>query len=357
MAFTGYLSKFSLPELFQFLEEGYKTGLLTVRTLAAYSTQVSQVHYIWLNQGRIVAAANRLDKNGLILMISQRGWVHDSLAFKLFSKNPTNIMGLFLKSQGLLESEQLTLLFRTQVTGQICPLFQLQEGQFEFDFQAPLPNAEMTGLSMQATEATLMGLRMLQDWTALADKLPELTSGLAKKIKGQPKVRLESIEWQICEYANGCISLNKIAQQLGLTSEKVQQIAFRLIVSNLVEELFMIDTPFSTIPEENKIFSDLDSTNAFGAIAIPTFSSTTHEAPNEVLDETWNTTLKEIFNEVSTVEKIKIKEENNKALHPDLTPPIADKKPESNRDYSSKNLVSQSFLQNLVGFLQNKVTT
>ncbi|MEO0970656.1 MAG: DUF4388 domain-containing protein, partial [Cyanobacteria bacterium J06639_18] len=39
MAFTGYLSQFSLPELFRFLEEGYKTGLLTIRQLNSNISQ------------------------------------------------------------------------------------------------------------------------------------------------------------------------------------------------------------------------------------------------------------------------------------------------------------------------------
>ena len=64
MAFTGYLAEFSLPEIFQFLEQGHKTGLLTIRTLPDNETQKVQSHYIWLHQGRILAAADRVDDKG-----------------------------------------------------------------------------------------------------------------------------------------------------------------------------------------------------------------------------------------------------------------------------------------------------
>ena len=75
MTFTGYLSTFSLPEIFEFLEQGYKTGLLSIRALKDNQNRGGKNHYIWLRQGRIVAAANRLDNQGLVSMIARRAWV------------------------------------------------------------------------------------------------------------------------------------------------------------------------------------------------------------------------------------------------------------------------------------------
>lgn len=241
MTFSGYLKDFSLPEIFQFLEQGQKKGLLSIRALPAAQNQEVKVHYIWLLQGRIVAAADRLDGKGLISMIMQRRWVSEQVSSKISLICPDNTpMGLCLKSQGLLQAEQLTLLFRTQVLGQVSALFQLRDGQYEFDPKASLPLTEITGLSMPATEVTLMGLRALRDWTALAEKLPEPTSGLSSTIAGKPQLRLDSLEWQVWEFVNGTVSLREIAKQLGLSVEKVQQIAFRLILINLAEEVPMI---------------------------------------------------------------------------------------------------------------------
>ena len=281
MTFTGHLSEFSLPEIFQFLEQGHKTGSLTIRTLPDETNDKVQVHYIWLHQGRIVAAADRLDNKGLVSMIAQLGFVSEELALKVSQSCPINKpMGLYFKSQGLLQPEQLKLLFRNQVVEQVSCLFELKDGQFEFD-STTLPTAEMTGMSLSAIEATLISLRTLQDWTVLAEKLPDASQALSSVSAGKPQLRLDSLEWQVWEFANGSISLRKIAEQLGLPVEKVQHIAFQLIVANLVEEVPLIAAP----------------TNAMGA---------------------------------STCEA-------------DLP------------DSSSQTHVSQLFLQNLVGFLQNKV--
>lgn len=319
MAFTGYLSKFSLPELFQFVEEGHKTGLLTISSLST-----NKAYYIWLRQGRIVAAADSLDNKCLITMITQRGWMNNETALKNLQFSSINMaLGLSLKTQGLLQAEQLTLLFRAQLTAQVSPLFQLQDAQFEFDSQVKLPNAEMTGLSIPASEATLNGLRMLRDWSALEKKLPDVTLGLVKKIVGKPQVRLEYSECQVLEYANGKLSVRDIAKTIELPLEKVQQIAFRLIVTNLVEESLVIATQTS-FKDNALAFDDLDSTNAFGEQIIKPIVTAKVESGSE----------KDRNGSSSVGYKI-------------LEPVV---------DSSRKTAVSQSFLQNLVGFLQSKAT-
>jgi Domain of unknown function (DUF4388) len=321
MAFTGYLSKFSLPELFQFLEEGYKTGLLTVSSL-----DIKKTYYIWVRQGRIVAAADSLDNKCLITMITQRGWINNETVLDNFQAASINMaLGLFLKTQGLLQAEQLMLLFRNQLTAQVSPLFPLPDAYFEFDFQAQLPNAEMTGLSIPASEATLNSLRMLRDWSALEKKLPDLTSGLLKKITGIPQLRLEYSECQVLEYASGNLCLQDIANIIKLPFKKVQQISFRLIVTNLVEETLVIK-PQSFLNNDTFSFDDLDSTNAFGEQIIKPIGTAKIATGLEKNRESLS---------ISSVEY--------KTLDPVI-------------DFSRKTAVSQSFLQNLVGFLQSKAT-
>ena len=342
MAFTGYLSKFSLPEIFEFLEQGYKTGLLSIRALKDNQNQQAENHYIWLRQGRIVAAANRLDNQGLISMIAQRGWVSERFATEKFQASRSRMaMGLCLKSQGLLTAEQLTLLFRSQIMGQVSPLFELENGKFDFDFQAAMPTAEMTGLSMLTNEATIKGLRSLRNWSALTAKLPDPTSGILRKMGILPSLQLDSQESRVWEYANGQTSLNGIASELVIPLEKVQQIAFRLIVSNLAEEAFIVETAKTPIIKDTQ-FADLDSTNGFGELTsdafttnLPTFNSHSHE-PAYAFNDSERETV-----QVETKETAQAENQ------------ILDQIP----DPSSQINVSQSFLQNLVGFLKTKVET
>ena len=261
MAITGYLSEFSLPEIFQFLEQGHKTGRLTLRTLTLDSSQ--KTYYIWLRQGRIIAASNRLDNRGLLSLIVQRGWIKSQQAAKLTEDHLQGTpLGLFLKSHGLVAAEQLKLLFYVQVMQQVCALFTLADAQFEFDSHKIIPMMETTGLSSPGAEVSLAGLRALKDWSTLADKLPDPSSSLTSIVKNKPHLHLHQQEWQVLEFTDDYYSLKAVAQQLLLPIIKVQQIAFRLMVVNLVEELPMV-VP-STSSESNVINAQSESVNSNG---------------------------------------------------------------------------------------------
>lgn len=238
MAITSCLSEFSLPELFQFLDQGSKTGLLTLRFQPDPHSPEKRVRHALIHQGRIVAVTNRLDHQCLLAMICQRGWISPEVLRDQVNKCPANIpIGLYLKTQGFLQPEQLRLLFHAQVLQPVCALFRLRDARFKFDSKATLPTTEMTGLSLSATEATLMGLRVLRDWRALADKLPEPTSALSRVVVGKRHLRLDSLEGRVWQTANGSIALNALAGQFKQPIETIQQTAFRLISVGLVAEV------------------------------------------------------------------------------------------------------------------------
>ncbi len=240
MALTGYLSEFSLPEVFQFVEQGYKTGLLSIQP-EPDAEKHHQVYYLWLQGGRIMAVADKLDHKCLISMLKQRGWLNPEVINLLHGQSVAEQpLGMYLKAHGAITVEQLKLLFHAQVRQRVCALFKVPNGQFAFDPKAKLPKAEMTGLSMSVSEASLLGLRVLQDWTTLAKKLPDPTLGLTKAILGRPDLQLESQEWQVWEFADGSVSIQGIAIQLQLPVEKLQQIAFRMTVIGLLEEVPII---------------------------------------------------------------------------------------------------------------------
>lgn len=256
MTLNGYLHEFSLGEIFQLIEEGNKTGLLCIRSLFSDRSLNSSKYYLWFRQGNIIAASNSNDQKGLILLIEKRGWLKNSVSSKLsqFCKIDTPI-GKCLESQGALNRDQLKILFITQIMQQVCSLFKLNQAFFEFEPDVKPSVAEMTGLSKRATDLTLVGLRMLKNWEPLAEKLPSPESGLISLINSKPSYKLNSQEWQMWEYTKGTTNLKTIARELQLPLEKVQQIAFRLIIIGIAEELPMVEMvppqPEATEAENN----------------------------------------------------------------------------------------------------------
>ncbi|MEA5618809.1 DUF4388 domain-containing protein [Cronbergia sp. UHCC 0137] len=253
MTITGNFEDFSLPELLQFLDQGKKTGRLCIELgneLEKNSTK--KTSYIWVHQGRIMTVTNRLDEQGLTLMIAQRGWASERVISRVMQTSSCFIsepMGLCLKSQGLLQPEQLKLLFHTQVLQPICSLFPVREAFFRFEPTRTFPLGEMTGLSMTSTEVILIGLRSLRNWSSLEEKLPDPSSGLSSLMVKQPNIPLNNQEWQVWEFLDGRVSLKDIASQLRIPLVTVQQIAFRLIVVGLAEEEFMTASTSTSVLE------------------------------------------------------------------------------------------------------------
>jgi hypothetical protein len=152
MSTTGFLTDFSLQEIFQFIDRGHKTGLLRLKSKPVSQATRPSVHYIWVYQGHIVAAANRLDQQGLVQLIEQGHMLSDRVFDKLvhWCCPIDEPLGLYLKNQGVLKTEQLKQLFQVQVLQPVYTLFQLKEGEFKFDQNVPMPTREMTGLSVPA---------------------------------------------------------------------------------------------------------------------------------------------------------------------------------------------------------------
>lgn len=249
MKITGYLSEFSLGEIFRFLEQGQKTGCLSIKPVEAENPFLlpPQKCYIFFRLGQIVAASRELDHQGLQQLIEQRGFLHVTTIQRILKLYPlTQPLGLVLKTQGALDSQQLHSLFKYQVLTPIPELFSLAEGWFKFDAHHPLPLAEMTGLSAPPRDVALAGLRLLQDWTPLMDKLPLPDSTMISLSEGQPPCRLNPLEWRVWEYVDKTVTLEGIAQALNLPTLEVQKICFRLMMAGLVEEIVNIPAETAT---------------------------------------------------------------------------------------------------------------
>lgn len=268
MQLTGQLAEFSLPEIFHFTEQYYKSGLLLLQPEPEATPQGGKAHYLWFKKGRIIALADNLDQKGLLSMLKHRGWLKPERNLLQEWSGTDQPLGVYLKAKEVLTDEQLQLLFHAQVIQPVCALFKLPAtSRFSFDSKTSLPTTEMTGLNLSASEASLLGLRVLRDWTALTQKLPISTFALDKVKTGKPRLQLESQEWQVWEVADGKTSIEAIALRVQLPVETVQQIAFRMKMAGLVDVVPLVTAetkqqPMESTPQPAVASSDRDpSTN------------------------------------------------------------------------------------------------
>lgn len=235
MQIIGQLSEDSLPEVFQLIERVFKTGLLLLQHEINTALQPVKNHYLWFQEGRIVAMADDTDDNGLLSMLKQRSWLKpETLNLVSEWSEKEQSLGSYLKATGILTDEHQQVLFHAQTIQPVCALFKLQAGRFVFDTKTTLSKAEMTGLSLSASEASLLGLRVLRDWTALTAKLPHPSCVTSKIIAGKPHLQLDAQESLVWETADGRTSIEAIARRVQMPVETIQQIVFRMKMAGLV---------------------------------------------------------------------------------------------------------------------------
>ncbi len=239
MAFQGYLSEHSLAKIFQFIQRGFRTGLLSL-TAANNTMEVSVApYYVWFQSGRIMAVARDLEHTGLLGMIKKRKLMSPADIFTEHCQlnSLEQPLGLYLHENNALDTEELRLLFQAQIIQPICTLFKTDQGEFHFDEKTPLVWSEMTGMSIAAAEAILLGLRVLRNWNPFTDQLPATNKGLKKLRSDLPAFKLDTQEMQVWELANGYTSIAKISEEIYLPILTVQQIGLRLMMTDLVKEV------------------------------------------------------------------------------------------------------------------------
>ncbi|WP_121970336.1 DUF4388 domain-containing protein [Leptolyngbya sp. BC1307] len=240
MLLQGRTSEFSLPELFKFLNDSQQTGRLSLKALSGRDLEGSP-HYLWFEEGNLVAASQRLDGMGLLQLLQRRSLLQSSLLPRLLRQCPPKVaLGQFLLERSVLTARQLQSLFASQTLQNTCTLLQASDVRFAFYPAYPFPYWEMTGVKIRATDIALPSLRMIKIWDALTEKLPRLDSGLTPARGQVPHYRLNSKEKWVLRLAAANHSLTEIAAAMKLPERDVQKIGFCLIFVGVANELPLI---------------------------------------------------------------------------------------------------------------------
>lgn len=200
MSTTGCLTDFSLTEIFQFIEKGNRSGLLTIRVSPEYKATLPSAYYIWVERGCLVAAASRLDQQGLVSLIEQRQWVSKHIIARLDNFCPTDKpLGFCLRDQGALQADHLKQLLHSQVLELVFILCQLKSGQFKFEQNMPIPAREMTGLSVPIVvlKTLLEAIGCIQQ---VIDQLQSQSTNYAQQIIDQLQAQSKAL--QLSHYDN-----------------------------------------------------------------------------------------------------------------------------------------------------------
>ena len=247
MTIRGSLETFSLPELFQIIESGHKSGRLTFKPKTKNSNpDLDEVFQLWFDKGNFITIVNSLKQQFLTSKIINKGWIDIKTLIVFKFRCPKNKgLGSHLQEQNALSKVQLDLLFKMQVD-ELIKLFDIESASFKFeeiDNNGKIPSdnetfpwEEITGRQKKATELSLEGMRNFSHWSRFAKDMPLNSNGLQRLID-RCDLHFNSLEKYLCEMADGSASLHKIAIEVGVSNEKIQTTALSMILAGMVEEV------------------------------------------------------------------------------------------------------------------------
>ena len=256
MTIRGSLNTFSLPELFQIIESGSKSGRLSFTPDFEKDSSKVQgvgVYELWFDQGNFVLVVNSMNYQSLIADIRDNDWIDLKILIKAQQSCPENSpFGACLQQQELLDESQIDSLFQNQLNT-IRELFKIDRAWFKFEEIDPSDGIsqeeflwqEMTGRQKRPAELSIEAMRDLGDWQRFEEDLPTAISGL-QKLTREHQMQLTSLEEKVWNYADGTVALKTIARELSTSLEEIQQIALSMILAGIVEEVPVANAAFQT---------------------------------------------------------------------------------------------------------------
>ena len=255
MTIQGSLETFSLPELFQIIESGSKSGRLTFKPEPHTADSSLEVAFeLWFDKGSFVTIVNPLKQQFLTSKTINRGWID----IKVLIDNkvhcpPNRSIGKYLSEQNLLDKEQIDSLFKAQIE-EVIKLFKIDRAWFKFEElnasnkipndNADFPWEEMTGQQKKARELSLEAIRNIPPSSRFIAEIPPGHCGL-QRLVNHCNLQFDTLEKYLCNMADGSISLRKIAREMEVSIDKVQTTALSMILAGLVEQVPVISTDFN----------------------------------------------------------------------------------------------------------------
>jgi Domain of unknown function (DUF4388) len=242
MPMIGDLHSFALPDLLRTLGKSRQSGQLSVWSKDG-------VHRIWLAQGSVSTAIAPQPESVLkTLCMNVINPSHREL-FKSLRPSTLSLsepLGDWMSQKNWLTEDERSLIFQTQLSTGLYPLFELASGQFYFVAdKVPLPYWEMTGLDIPAAEAISQSLDFVNSKTAHPIDLPSLELKfltLASKTTG---LRLSLLDRRLLQWFKQPNTIQSLCQVLNVEPIELQKACKRLLQLQLI-----------AVPQESHSLSD-----------------------------------------------------------------------------------------------------
>jgi len=199
MGIKGNLSTVNLAEVFTTLNRGNSTGLLRIQAPEG-------PRFVELQNGAISIAGRSAGRIMLGDLLISRGFIDEAHLEQALrkQKETSNLLGQVLIESGLITIEQLEEALRFQIEEEVCELFTLRGGDFDFLESANLdarlaPAGGMVRFNLDLNALLQEAARRADEWNAIEERIPsqaflfDLTPDGKRIVKGGTELSPEGM--------------------------------------------------------------------------------------------------------------------------------------------------------------------
>lgn len=206
----GNIERFTLPEIFQLVSAGRKTGTLGIQ-------RDDDIVMVYFKNGSVIYGYGPRKTYHVGRMLVENGRISseqldEAIAAQVSQMGSGKRLGQILIEKRYIDRADLELVIRRQVEELIYSLMSWERGSFKF-YENQFPTEEEITVNLSTENVVLEGLRRLDEMTRLKDYLPEFETiyMLSPSEPGQKRdITMEPEEWNILALVDGHRDINSI---------------------------------------------------------------------------------------------------------------------------------------------------
>lgn len=214
----GNIERFTLPEIFQLVSTGRKTGTLGIQ-------RDDNIVMVYFQDGSVIYGYGPRKTYHVGRMLVENGRISpeqldESIAWQAQNQRTGKRLGQILIEKQYIDRADLEEVIRKQVEELIFSLMSWDRGSFKF-YEDQFPTEEEITVCLSTENVVLEGLRRLDEMVRLKDYLPDFQTvyQLAPSEPGQKRdLSLEPEEWNVLALINGHRSVNDIVAASSMES-------------------------------------------------------------------------------------------------------------------------------------------
>jgi hypothetical protein len=234
MDLQGKIEKFNVPEIFQLISAGKRTGTLGINR-DEHSVMV------YFRNGQIIYAYSPNRRNRLGDRLIARGIIEPKtleLTLRIQKESGgAKRLGTILIETNRVKKDQIESVLKEQISDTIYRLMGWDRGLFKF-YEGKFPTEEDVTLSLSTENLILEGARRADEMNRLKAKLPEFSSRLQlKTLMGDIPIdlRLIAADWNTMALCDGYRDISRILGDSGNDPVETLKSLIRLMAANLIE--------------------------------------------------------------------------------------------------------------------------